>query len=154
MISSRKGAFLSKERHQGPHSLYGYLRECGYYPEIGLSLTRYLRAMKENLEREAENAPGDFYVAAGQCIICMFPVQMAPELVGFCDAHAQTGSHAGSHCYFKRQPKTREEIALALESLAGSCCQALRYAGNDPEILERLQQTGFGHLCDHSMQRP
>ncbi len=90
-------------------------------------------------ERTPLNAEGDFYVLKDTCITCLSPEHEAPELMGLDEA---TG------CYFKRQPKTLEELEHAIEAVRASCVEALRYAGSDPEILERLRAQGCGSLCD------
>ena len=65
------------------------------------------------------------------------PVETAPGIFGFHDASVASGSHAGSHCYVARQPATPAETAQTIEALTHSCCQAIRYAGSDPDILTR-----------------
>jgi hypothetical protein len=98
---------------------------------------------KQKFEREPQNVPGPFYVAKDQCIICMLPHQMAPELIGF--HQPQPDSHADSHCYFKRQPVTAREFDLAIQCVDHACCAALRYCGNDKTIIERIRK---GHNPD------
>ncbi|MDQ1592954.1 MAG: hypothetical protein QOG71_3581 [Pyrinomonadaceae bacterium] len=73
------------------------------------------------------------------CITCLAPEQEAPELMGLDEA---TG------CYFRRQPQTPEELEHAIEAVRVSCVAALRYAGNDPAILERLRAKGEKFQCD------
>ncbi|HKC63826.1 MAG TPA: ferredoxin [Pyrinomonadaceae bacterium] len=90
-------------------------------------------------ERTPLNAEGDFYVERDTCLICMAPEHEAPELMGYDE---ETG------CYFKRQPKTPEELDHAIEAVCVSCVAALRYAGDDPVILERLRAKGSDAQCD------
>jgi hypothetical protein len=85
------------------------------------------------------NAEGDFYVVKDTCLTCMAPHHEAPELMGLDEA---TG------CYFRRQPQTPEEVGHAIEAVWVSCVEALRYAGNDPEILERLRAKGCKSQSD------
>jgi hypothetical protein len=92
-----------------------------------------------NRERTPLNADGDFYVEAGTCLWCMAPDKEAPELMGF---------EKPEGCFFRRQPKAGEDIDHAINAVRASCVEALRYAGNDPTILERLRDCGCGHLCD------
>ena len=101
-------------------------------------------------EAEPENAPGDFYVERGTCIICMLPVETAPGIFGFHDASVASGSHAGSHCYVARQPATPAEVTQTIEALTRSCCQAIRYAGSDPAIIACIEAAPTcACLCDH-----
>lgn len=79
------------------------------------------------------NAEGGFYVVKGMCITCMAPHHEAPELMGMDEA---TG------CYFRRQPRTAEEVGHAVEAISVSCVEALRYSGDDPEVIERLRAKG------------
>jgi hypothetical protein len=91
---------------------------------------------KQKFEREPQNTPGPFYVAKDQCIICMLPHQLAPDLIGFHEPRLD--SHAGSHCYFKQQPVTVEEVELAVQCVDSACCGALRYCGDDKTVIERI----------------
>ena len=101
-------------------------------------------------DAEPENAPGNFYVERSQCVICMLPIETAPSIFGFHDASIESGSHAGSHCYVARQPATPAEVKSAVEALTHSCCQAIRYAGNDPDIIDLIRAApDCSHLCDH-----
>ena len=90
-------------------------------------------------KRTPLNSEGDFYVERDTCLICMAPEHEAPELMGYDE---ETG------CYFKRQPQTSEEIEHATEAVWVSCVQALRYAGDDPMILERLRAKGCASQRD------
>ena len=91
------------------------------------------------LERTLLNAEGDFYVVRDTCLTCTAPHHEAPELMGLDEA---TGR------YFRRQPQTPEELGHAIEAVWVSCVEALRYAGNDPEILERLRAKGCKSQSD------
>jgi hypothetical protein len=90
-------------------------------------------------EPHPANAPGDFYVENEICITCMAPHDAAPELMGM---------QPEGHCYFKKQPSTPEELTHAIEAVRSSCVAGLRYAGNDPEVLERLRAKGCAAECD------
>lgn len=91
------------------------------------------------------NAAGDFYVADGMCIACTAPEHEAPELLGH-----DHFSHAGYHCFFKRQPQTPEELNHAIMAVAVGCCRAVRYGGTDAAVLRRLAELGATEACDHS----
>ncbi|MFL6229524.1 MAG: ferredoxin [Pyrinomonadaceae bacterium] len=88
---------------------------------------------KKKFEPTPLNVEGDFYVEKETCLTCMAPHHEAPELMGLDEV---TG------CYFRRQPQTPEELEHAIEAVWVSCVEALRYAGNDPEILKRLRAKG------------
>jgi hypothetical protein len=96
----------------------------------------------EKPERTTLNAAGDFYVIKDTCLACMVPEYEAPELMGYDD---QMG------CYFRRQPQTLAEREHAINAVRGSCIEALRYGGDDPEILKALRANHCGHLCDKTM---
>ena len=89
--------------------------------------------IKSSRERYHLNALGNFYVERDMCIICCAPEHAAPELMGFFDD--PDGSNARSHCCFKRQPQTVEELQHALEAIHVSCCRAVRYGGSDRETV-------------------
>jgi hypothetical protein len=88
-----------------------------------------------------KNAPGPFYVEDGSCVICEAPYHEAPDMM----AHDEEG---GGHCYFRRQPETPEEVERAISACCVSCVSAVRYSGNDPEILRRFREVGRIGACD------
>jgi hypothetical protein len=88
-----------------------------------------------------KNAPGPFYVENGCCIICQAPYHETPDLM----AHDEDG---GGHCYFRRQPNTPEAAERAIRACCISCVSAVRYSGDDPEILRRFQELGHIDACD------
>jgi hypothetical protein len=92
------------------------------------------------------NAPGPFYSVKDCCIICLAPECVAPDLMGLYED--PSGTNARSHCFFKKQPETPEEIDQAIAAMEISCVENLRYAGDDPAILKRLCELGWRHLCD------
>jgi len=91
------------------------------------------------------NAPGDFYVEDGRCITCGAPHDAAPALMAWTDDN--------SHCFFRRQPSTKEEVEQAIQAVRCSEVCALRYAGNDPDILRRLKEAGMGDQCDATLKK-
>jgi hypothetical protein len=93
-------------------------------------------------ERYPEGEQGDFYSIHGACIACGAPEAEAPDLI----AHSEKEY---GHCYFKKQPKTPDELDRAINALAVSCIAGIRYGGKDEKILRRLYQMGFEKECDH-----
>lgn len=91
-------------------------------------------------ERHLKNAQGDFYVEKDLCISCEAPENEAPELM----THDEC-----SHCYFFRQPETKEELNHAIMAVAVGCCGAVRYGGVDPEVIQRLTELLSREQCDH-----
>lgn len=89
------------------------------------------------------NAPGDFYVANNECIACQAPEEEAPSLMTHNDSEK-----CGYHCYFHRQPESPEELEEAVYAVAVSCCRSVRYAGNDPNVIGRLEQLNSLDSCD------
>ena len=81
--------------------------------------------------RNSRSVPGDFYVRANGCIHCGAPEHEAPDLM----------RTRGDGCYFVKQPETPEETDRAVRAVRASCCDAVRYGGSDPEILERLGES-------------
>src|SRR5262245_21900427 len=98
--------------------------------------------------RHPRNAPGHFYVADGECMACMVPEAVAPDLMGFHD------SPELSHCFFARQPRGEAEVRAALDAMHASCCGALRYAGTDRDVLAELKRLGLAAQCDHVAGTP
>lgn len=92
-------------------------------------------------KRVPENAPGDFYVEAGVCLHCCLPHHEAPDLMN--DRKADF-----DECYFRRQPKTAEEVERAIQAIYVSELDCLRYGGNDQAIIRRLHELGRGDCCD------
>jgi hypothetical protein len=69
---------------------------------------------------------------------------MAPELLAPLD-------EINTETYFLRQPTTPEEIEHACQAIEGCCADALCYGGNDPSIIERLDNNpGY---CDHLLPK-
>lgn len=99
--------------------------------------------MSHSAERHPDNAAGDFYVECDSCIACEAPYHAAPELIG------RSGSSAKNQgCFFRKQPTTADQIDRACNAVVVSCVQAVRYAGNDPEIRRTLYDRGAYASCD------
>jgi hypothetical protein len=101
-------------------------------------------------EREPDNAPGPFYVIKGQCIICGLPPETAPKSITWSAETFRFNDcmDCPTHCRIERQPATEEELAAVIEAASGSCVEAIRYCGTDPEILSRFRAEGLERLCD------
>ncbi len=93
-----------------------------------------------------KNAPGPFYVEDEGCAACQVPELKAPDLM----THDETDA-GRYHCYFRRQPSTPEELTRAMWACRVSCADQVRYAGDDPEVLKRLQEIGAAASCDELM---
>lgn len=85
----------------------------------------------ENFERHPLNSNGDFFVEYDMCLACDAPYSEAPELMAYDE---------NMHCYFKRQPETAEELEHAINAVWVSCIEAVRYEGNDPKILQKIER--------------
>ena len=79
-----------------------------------------------------KNARGPFVVVKDQCITCGAPEAEAPDLMSHDDE--------ANSCYFHRQPATPEETERAIRAVQVSCCGAVVYRGQDPEILRRVAE--------------
>src|SRR5215475_6250741 len=88
----------------------------------------------------AENAPGDFYVQRDECIACDAPRHCAPDLIGWYEDPSGTGQQ--SHCFFKKQPVTPDEIDRAIKAVSANCCGSYHYSGSDPKIKRKLRSAG------------
>jgi hypothetical protein len=88
-------------------------------------------------DRHPLNVPGDFYVENGYCMACGVPESIAPDLIGRTEEEVW-------HCYWKKQPKTDEEIKQAIDILHSQELGCHRYAGRDSKILKRLPR----ECCD------
>ena len=100
----------------------------------------------ESRRRYPLNVSGDFYVEDGMCIACTAPEHEAPDLMS-----SDPKAHAGYHCYFRRQPKTPEELEHAVMAVAVGCCAGVRYAGANPTIIRRLAELGVSDTCDNAV---
>lgn len=89
------------------------------------------------------NAPGDFYVADGECISCALPAIEAPNLIG-----EYEGKSPAYHCYFKKQPENDEELREAIDALHSACCSAVRYKGTDPDVIDQITLINCEYLID------
>jgi len=79
-----------------------------------------------------QSAPGDFYVVNNECVSYGAPHAVAPELIGCAENVDRT------HCIWKRQPQTDQEIEDALGVISVSEVGCHRYAGDDQRIIDRL----------------
>lgn len=86
--------------------------------------------MKKRI-RHKLNVIGDFYVEDQMCICCDAAPSEAPDLLTYDET---------IHCYFKKQPETEEELSQAINACSVSEVCAVRYAGNNPKILKRLDK--------------
>jgi hypothetical protein len=105
--------------------------------------------MQRRYESYPENADGPFYVVKDKCMICCAPEHVAPELMGFHEDAA--GSDVNSHCFFRKQPTSSDEVEHAIEAIRVACCGALRYSGNDSSILDRLWELELEDRCDNPL---
>ncbi|HUS14557.1 MAG TPA: ferredoxin [Chloroflexia bacterium] len=99
--------------------------------------------MSRKITRHPRNAPGPFYVAYGECTACLAAHQTAPEMMGYDEAEG--------HCFVRRQPSGPHETYRALCAVWCSEVAAIRYAGNDPEVLRRLGEAGLAQQCDEPL---
>lgn len=95
--------------------------------------------MVECRDRHPRNSEGPFYVVNGECIACGAPESESDGLMS---------SDEAGQCFFIRQPITEDETNAAVRGVWASCCGAVRYGGEDPEILTRLSALGVGSQCD------
>jgi len=96
-------------------------------------------------KRHPNNWPGDFYVVCDECMSCEAPCDAAPDLMGL-----PGSSDANYGCFFHKQPTSPEELDHACGAVAVSCVEAVRYAGNDSDILRKLYSLGAYASCDVS----
>lgn len=94
--------------------------------------------MSQRLPRHPDTVPGDFYVEQECCLSCGVPITVAPDLIGQADD--------GWHCLWKKQPSTPEELDQAIEIFRQQETNCHRYAGNDPNILSRIDP----EFCDQA----
>jgi hypothetical protein len=103
---------------------------------------------QRKFESYPENTPGAFYVQKDLCITCRAPESVAPDLIGFYEDPSRTNRQ--SHCYFKKQPETAEELDRAIKAVRVSCCGAYRYAGEDPDVEKKLRLFGDDTAIDQA----
>jgi 4Fe-4S single cluster protein len=78
----------------------------------------------QRFKSHPQSAPGDFYVANGECTSCGAPHAVAPDLIGWNDSGM-------GHCVWK-QPETEAEPEQAFAAFEACCVGCYRYAGSDP----------------------
>lgn len=95
-------------------------------------------------ERCSLNVAGAFYTC-GNCLACGLPEEKAPDLLApLTDGNCIT--------YFKRQPRSADEVERACQAIATCCLSDLRYGGTDPAIIRRLHELGAADSCDHPLR--
>ena len=81
--------------------------------------------------KDPPEVPGDWVVDRETCMECGAPPAEAPDLMHL---------GAGPGCYFKKQPETPLEIDQACRAAWASCCDQVRYCGDDPAIHKRIRE--------------
>lgn len=94
--------------------------------------------------RFSKNVPGPFYTT-GECMSCGTPEGEAPDLLA-------PLSDENSDTYFVKQPSTAEEVERACRAVEVCCVDAVRYGGDDPNIILRLGNNQG--CCDHPLFGP
>ena len=100
----------------------------------------------ERFRRDPRNAPGAFYALEKICLACGLPEDEAPDLLAKLD-------ETDGDTYFVKQPSTPDEVERACSALDVCCVKALRYAGDDPAIIQRLQKWS-AECCDATEGKP
>ena len=98
--------------------------------------------MERRFTAHKANCEGPFYVVDGDCMGCG-----APES----EAEGMMSHDASGHCFFTAQPENLEQNDAAIRALWTSCCGAVRYAGNDQSILNRIAELGEDLRCDERL---
>ena len=87
----------------------------------------------------AQNVPGDFYVENECCTSCGIPFDEAPGNFQYDD---------GGSCFVCKQPATPEEVSRMINAIHASEMKCIRYAGTEPDTLQRLLAIGERNRCD------
>ena len=83
-------------------------------------------------ERAKENIAGPFYAVAMEYdCACGLPEGEAPDLIRMSELR-------GYQSYFYKQPESPEEISRAIHAINICPIHDLRYGGQDPEIIKRV----------------
>ena len=98
--------------------------------------------------RTSKNAQGDFYTIGywhdseefGECLDCLLPESLAPKLLADIESE-------DTYTHFIKQPHTPEEIEQACDACESCCVSALRYGGQDLQIINSLENNP--ELCDY-----
>jgi hypothetical protein len=101
--------------------------------------------MKPKYEPCAGSAPGPFYVVAGGCVNCRGWVHdeiVANEQGQLMDLRGEPTQHFHQdfHCRFYRQPEDDVELQFAIDAVRRCDVDAVRYAGEDKTILDRINR--------------
>jgi len=98
--------------------------------------------------RHPLNIDGPFYSLAecfdgechSECLDCDIPQAEARSLI-----HSLDGEEGDT--YFIKQPSNEKELQEAIASTDVCCVDAIRYGGNDPEIIRKIHPD----LCDYEI---
>jgi hypothetical protein len=91
------------------------------------------------------NVIGPFYVEDQCCTACGIPEHIAPELFA--------EDPRSVHCFVRKQPGTAEEIDKVVEVMHSQDLDCVRYGGDDPAMLRRLDAENRARLCDRPSAR-
>jgi hypothetical protein len=93
-------------------------------------------------EKAKENVDGPFYAVAMESDCgCGLPEVAAPDLLKMSDSR-------GYQSYFYRQPETSDEISRAIEAINVCPIHDLRYCGQDPTIISRIDDSQSDYLIN------
>jgi hypothetical protein len=95
--------------------------------------------------RHPLNVPGDFYVTNDCCISCLVPFEKAPEHLFY--------NEEAMHCYVCRQPDTELEQERMVQAIHAADLGCIRYAGNEPYVLNRLTEIRQPDQSDVNSQK-
>jgi hypothetical protein len=86
-----------------------------------------------------KNAPGDFYVEDGCCLLCGVPWYFAPDNFAVDDRQ----------CYVQRQPANEAELIKMIKVMHIQELDCVRYKGRDRQIIDAIQSgSGGDQLID------
>ncbi len=79
--------------------------------------------MRRTCKPHPANAPGDFYVEDGCCVVCGMPEQEAPDIFGW-------AGPSPSHCVVMRQPRTPAELSRTFNAMRLGDLDCIRDRGS------------------------
>ena len=99
-------------------------------------------------KRHPSNIGGPFYSLAdcsdeechSECLDCDMPQEEARGLIQSLDGD-------NGDTYFIKQPSNEKELQEAISTTEVCCVNAIRYGGNDPEIIKQIHPD----LCDYKI---
>lgn len=87
---------------------------------------------------------GKFYILEDICTGCSIAPEVAPNCIKF--LHNASKESFSAPCSVVKQPDSEYELEQIITAMKFSCVESVRYSGEDPIVLKKLEENHLTHL--------